>query len=106
MSEPQAFHPQPVDRKARVIVTRAFGEPCPVGYRAGDAVSVDLNEPEGAFRCPGVQEALEPYLAIAEESEVARPMQFSASCHCPHSKSEVVFYLHVSPPVHREAASV
>lgn len=104
MSESNPRPQEPVNRKARVIVTRAFGEPCPVGYKVGDAVSVDLNAPEDAFRCPSVQEALDPYLGVARQSEVPEPMQFAASCHCPHTKSEVVFYLHVSPPLHREVA--
>lgn len=98
-------HKEPVNRKARVVVTRAFGEPCPVGYKEGDAVSVDLNALAGAFRCPGVHEALEPYLEVAEQSDAPEPMQFAASCQCPRSKSEVVFYLHVSPPLRPEAAS-
>lgn len=95
MPESNPVPQEPVNRKARVIVTRAFGEPCPIGYKEGDAVSVDLNAPEGAFRCPGVQEALEPYLDVAQQSDAPEPMQFAASCHCPHSKSEVAFYLHV-----------
>jgi len=88
-------------RKARVTVTRAFGQPCPVSYHEGDAFSVDLDAPGAALRCPGVQEALEPFMNAGQESAVRDPLQFAASCHCPYSKSEVVFSLHLSPPIHR-----
>jgi uncharacterized repeat protein (TIGR04076 family) len=88
-------------RKAHVFVTHAFGESCPVGYKTGDTIPVDLDAPEAAFRCPGAQEALAPYLGLARTSGTPEPMQFAASCHCPHAKSEVVFYLRVSPPLHQ-----
>jgi uncharacterized repeat protein (TIGR04076 family) len=88
-----------ISRKARVTVTRAFGEACPISYKEGDSVSVDLDAPEGAFRCPGVQEALAPYLEVARDSATPEPMEFAASCHCPHANAELVFYLHVSPPL-------
>jgi uncharacterized repeat protein (TIGR04076 family) len=97
-------NPRPINRKAQVIVTRTFGEPCPIAYRVGDRVPLDLEHPEAALRCHGVQEALEPYLTVAHDSDTPEPMQFAASCHCPHSKSEVVFYLHVSPPLRGHAA--
>jgi uncharacterized repeat protein (TIGR04076 family) len=93
--------PHGTERKARVIVSRTFGQPCPVGYHEGDHIPVDPANPDGAFRCPGVQEALAPFLETAEGSQSRDAMEFAASCHCPHSKSEVVFYLHVSPPLHR-----
>jgi uncharacterized repeat protein (TIGR04076 family) len=94
-----------MDRKARVIVTRTFGEPCLEGYQVGDSIPVDLKSPEGAFRCPAIHEALEPYLGVAQESTTPEPLQFAASCHCPRAKSEVVFYLRVSPPLHQHSAS-
>jgi uncharacterized repeat protein (TIGR04076 family) len=92
-------------RKAHVMVTRAFGEPCPIGFKEGDSIPVDLNAPENVVQCPGMKDALEPYIDVARDSEVSGPMEFAASCQCPYSKSEVVFYLHVSPPLHQQAAS-
>jgi uncharacterized repeat protein (TIGR04076 family) len=83
-------------RKARVTVTKAFGS-CPIGYQEGDAVTIDLDTPEQRLRCPGAEEALEPYLEVVERNPAAEPMEFSASCQCPYSKSEVVFHLHVFP---------
>jgi uncharacterized repeat protein (TIGR04076 family) len=85
-------------RKAQVTVTHAFGE-CPIGYREGDHISVDLLDPSAALACPGVREALEPYLAVAQRSGTPEPLRFVASCACPHSKTEVVFHLRVSPPL-------
>jgi uncharacterized repeat protein (TIGR04076 family) len=87
-------------RKARVRVTRALGSACPVGYREGESMTVDLNSPEEAFRCPGVQRAIEPFLDAARKSSAPEPLEFVASCECPHSHSEVVFSLHMSPPLH------
>jgi hypothetical protein len=47
-----------------------------------------------------VQEALAPFIEVAKKSGTPEPLQFVASCHCPHSKAEVVFHLRVSPPLH------
>lgn len=77
---------------------RSFGS-CPVGYREGDTVTLDLDTPDERFRCAGVREALEPFLEAVRQSTAPGPLRFSASCHCPYSKSEVVFYLHASPPL-------
>ncbi|HZT07067.1 MAG TPA: hypothetical protein VFC51_08555 [Chloroflexota bacterium] len=97
--------PERFTRKARVTVTRTFGTPCPVGYHDGEAVSVELQAPGRSFRCPGVQQALEPFLMVSQESDAPEPLRFYASCHCPISKSEVVFHLSVSPPIHVAAAA-
>ena len=91
-------------RIARVTVVKAFGHPCPVGYKEGDDISADLSAIEGELRCPGVRDALEPYLDAGEESHESQPMRFSASCHCPYSRSEVVFDLRLSPPLHQKAS--
>lgn len=99
MLESKPVQEEAVTRKARVVVTRTFGGPCPIGYKEGESVSVDLNDPEGSFRCQGVREALEPFLEAGQHSPIAESLEFAASCHCPHSKAEVVFYLHLSPPL-------
>jgi uncharacterized repeat protein (TIGR04076 family) len=90
------------NRKARVTVTKAFGT-CPIGYHEGDAVTIDLDTPERGLRCPGVEEALQPYIEVAERNPAAQPMEFAASCQCPYSKSEVVFHMHVFPSHHEQA---
>jgi uncharacterized repeat protein (TIGR04076 family) len=98
MRESNTVHPPAEARKARVVITRAFGT-CPVGYEEGDALTVDLNATEESLRCPGVQEALAPFIEVATRSNTPDPLQFVASCHCPQSKAEVVFHLRVSPPL-------
>lgn len=98
MPETNPVHRATVIRKARFHVTRTLGQPCPTGYRVGDSIPVDLEDPEEAFRCSGAREALEPYIRVARQSNTAEPLRFAASCHCPYGKSEVVFYLHASRP--------
>ena len=89
----------PMMQKPKVTVIRGFGN-CPAGYRVGETFRVRPPNPSAAFKCTGAFEAIEPYIDAIEERadrDGYPTCQFVASCDCPLSDGEMVFYLHPQP---------